>query len=69
MVYTKYFIFSLIIFIVAFIIITIMGIKQENEIKQQQKDEYKMFAGFGGTPNISQIRRPWGRVALGPDYC
>ena len=36
--------------------------------KQKQKDEYKMFAGFGGTPNISQIRRPWGRLAMGPDY-
>ena len=66
---TKYFISSLIIFIIAIIIITVIVVKHENEIKQQQKDEYKMFAGFGGTPNISQIRRPWGRVAMGPDYC
>jgi len=69
MVHTKYFISSLIIFIIAFIIITVIVVKHENKIKQQQKDEYKMFAGFGGTPNISQIRRPWGRVAMGPDYC
>ena len=69
MVDTKYFISSLVIFIIAFIIITVIVVKHENKIKQQQKDEYKMFAGFGGTPNISQIRRPWGRVAMGPDYC
>ena len=69
MVDTKYFISSLVIFIIAFIIITVIVVTHENEIKQQQKDEYKMFAGFGGTPNISQIRRPWGRVPLGPDYC
>lgn len=69
MVDTKYFISSLIIFIIAFIVITVIVVSHENKIKQQQKDEYKMFAGFGGTPNISQIRRPWGRVAMGPDYC
>ena len=67
MTYTKYFISSLIIFIIAFVVITVIVIQDEN--KQTQKDEYKMFAGFGGTPNISQIRRPWGRLAMGPDYC
>jgi len=65
MVDTKYFVFSLIIFIVAFIAIVVVFISHPNK----QKDQYKMFAGFGGTPNISQIRRPWGRVAMGPDYC
>ena len=66
MTYTKYFISSLIIFIIAFVVITVIVIQDEN--KQKQKDEYKMFAGFGGTPNISQIRRPWGRLAMGPEY-
>ena len=69
MVDTKYFISSLIIFIIAFLATIIIVVTNENKIKQQQKDEYKMFASFGGTPNISQIRRPWGRVAMGPDYC
>jgi hypothetical protein len=69
MVDTKYVISSLIIFIIALLVIIIIVISNENKIKQQQKDEYKMFASFGGTPNISQIRRPWGRVAMGPDYC
>lgn len=67
--YTTYEICSLFIFSIAFLTITIIVATHENQNKQQQKDEYKMFAGFGGTPNISQIRRPWGRVALGPDYC
>ncbi len=61
----SYFIYSLSIFITSFIIIIIV-IQLH---KQYKKDNYKMFAGFGGTPNISQIRRPWGRVAMGPDYC
>ena len=68
MVNTKYFISSLIIFIIALLATIIIVVINENKIKQQQKDEYKNFAGFGGTPNISQIRRPWGRVAMGPDY-
>ena len=62
--YTTCFIISLFIFCIAFFVITIIVVQYENE-----KDEYKMFASFGGTPNISQIRRPWGRVAMGPDYC
>jgi hypothetical protein len=65
MTYRKYFAYSLIIFIIAFFTISVIVVHSE---QQNKKDEYKMFAGFGGTPNISQIRRPWGRVALGPDY-
>ena len=57
MVDIKHFISSLVIFIIVFIIITVIVVTHENEIKQQQKDEYKMFAGFGNS-NISQIRRP-----------
>ena len=68
MVNTKYFISSLIIFIIALLATIIIVVINENKIKKNQKDKYKMFAGFGGTPNISQIRRPWGRVAMGPDY-
>ena len=40
-------------FIIALLATIIIVVINENKIKQQQKDEYKMFAGFGEHKHIS----------------
>ena len=62
-----FFIISLSIFSIALLISTIIIVNEENNIHKEEKYN-TYFAHFGGIPNISQIRRTCGKIAMGPDY-